>query len=622
MQEQVQTLIDSGRLPADLGEKVLALAPGVYCYHKSWGPGVVKEWDLFGDKMLIDFDGRPGHGMKLQFAAKSLEVLGDEHVLARYVAEPDALRQQALDDPIGFARAVLGSYGGSMLLDDWEDVVKGRIVPEGKYRSWWEAAKKVIRTDRSFVLPPKRNVPFEMRASDQSPAEALLADFEGVKDAKSKTKVVEAIVKDLGVFTEPAIELEGLAQAAAASAVSAMKRQPSAAMELLLARQELLDAVEGLSAGETSIIDTIKENRDKLPEIVKGMGVGRQRQLYALLPEAFGEGWVDEMIGCLEAAGARAIGEVTKFLNEAGKGEQLAQHLASGLGQRSLGAELLAWICKERRGLAADAFGEPGVSAAIMGALERDHLDESTPRSNRLHDLLMDDKELIADLLEGSERGDVRHFTRRIQASPVFEGLNKNSLLARIVKAFPAVEDLITGEKTGGQEAAAEKPAGVVVSWESYRQRQEKLEDIVTKKIPENSKEIQVAREYGDLRENFEFKAAKQQQAVLMRQQAELEAELATARPTDFANADTSTVSIGTVVDFEDLGSGAGETVTVLGAWDTDTDRHIISYLSELGTALLNKKVGDELELPTEVEGVQRTIRITAIRAFNDGSAA
>ena len=82
MQEQVQTLVDAGRLDIETGEKISLLEPGVFCLHKSWGPGVIKEWDLFGDKISIDFDGKPDHSMKLQFAANSLEVLEADYTLS------------------------------------------------------------------------------------------------------------------------------------------------------------------------------------------------------------------------------------------------------------------------------------------------------------------------------------------------------------------------------------------------------------------------------------------------------------------------------------------------------------------------------------------------------------
>lgn len=139
---------------------------------------------------------------------------------------------------------------------------------------------------------------------------------------------------------------------------------------------------------------------------------------------------------------------------------------------------------------------------------------------------------------------------------------------------------------------------------------------MINKQIPENSKEIGIAREYGDLKENAEFKAAKQQQAVLMRQKAELEAEISTARGTDFSDANISIVSVGTVVTLEDAALVNEETVTVLGAWDTDTEKGIVSYLSGLGSAMLGKAEGDKLDLPTENEGQTRSVTIKEIKAY------
>src|SRR4029077_1238073 len=102
------------------------------------------------------------------------------------------------------------------------------------------------------------------------------------------------------------------------------------------------------------------------------------------------------------------------------------------------------------------------------------------------------------------------------------------------------------------------------------------FEELVRAKIPENTKEIALARSYGDLSENFEFKAAKQMQSVLMRRKAELEQMLHNARGTSFENADTSRVSIGTIITVRDVKTNSDEAYTILGAWDGDPDRHII----------------------------------------------
>ena len=109
------------------------------------------------------------------------------------------------------------------------------------------------------------------------------------------------------------------------------------------------------------------------------------------------------------------------------------------------------------------------------------------------------------------------------------------------------MQSLISGEQTNKQEAH------LVVSWESLERRNNEYRELVDKKIPANSQEIAIARSYGDLRENHEYKAAKEMQKLLMRRKGELEAQLVRARGTDFANAKTDVVSIGTIVNVTDL---------------------------------------------------------------------
>jgi transcription elongation factor GreA len=158
-----------------------------------------------------------------------------------------------------------------------------------------------------------------------------------------------------------------------------------------------------------------------------------------------------------------------------------------------------------------------------------------------------------------------------------------------------------------------------MVSWESLERRRVEYEDLVQKKIPGNSKEIAIARSYGDLRENHEYKAAKEMQKVLMRRKDELENQLARARGTDFSNAKTDTVTMGTVVETTDLASNLRESFTILGAWDSDPDKGIISYLSPVGGALLNHKAGDEVEF--ELHGAKHRHRIEKIDAWKAAEA-
>jgi transcription elongation GreA/GreB family factor len=116
------------------------------------------------------------------------------------------------------------------------------------------------------------------------------------------------------------------------------------------------------------------------------------------------------------------------------------------------------------------------------------------------------------------------------------------------------------------------------------------------------------------LSENHEFKAAKEMQKILMRQKQELEEQLMRARGTDFSNTTTGAVAIGSVVLATDLGTNQPETFTILGAWDSDPDKGIISYLSPVGAALLNHKIGEEVEF--EFHGAKHRHRIEKIEAW------
>jgi transcription elongation GreA/GreB family factor len=225
-----------------------------------------------------------------------------------------------------------------------------------------------------------------------------------------------------------------------------------------------------------------------------------------------------------------------------------------------------------------------------------------------LHDLLLEDKELIRDLLAASAPEEMRDITRAALSSTAFEELDKRSLMGTLVKLHPHISSMVAGENK------ASTTESLVVSWDSLEKRKKELEEIVNKKIPANSKDIGVARSYGDLRENHEFKAAKEMQAVLMRRKAELESMIVSAQGTDFSGVKGDVADIGTVVAYQDA-DGAAKTVTILGAWDSDPDNGVISYQTAVGQALLKKKPGDSAELPTEGGGKSK-VRIVSVRPF------
>jgi transcription elongation GreA/GreB family factor len=244
--------------------------------------------------------------------------------------------------------------------------------------------------------------------------------------------------------------------------------------------------------------------------------------------------------------------------------------------------------------------------------MERDQFNNELKRSNKLGDFILNDQSLLVELIGSADLEVIKDLTRALQLSPCFDDMDKRSLLARIVKTYPAVQSLISGEQT-------KQDAALLVSWDSLERRKNEYQELVQKKIPANSKEIAIARSYGDLRENHEYKAAKEMQKVLMRRKGELEQQLVRARGMDFSNASTEQASLGTRVNVTELINNHHESFVLLGAWDGDPERGLISYLTPVGQALLNRKPGDEVDL--DLNGHKRRFRIDSIEPFNTGSA-
>ena len=105
---------------------------------------------------------------------------------------------------------------------------------------------------------------------------------------------------------------------------------------------------------------------------------------------------------------------------------------------------------------------------------------------------------------------------------------------------------------------------------------------------------VRRAAAHGDLRENFEYHAARQRQEMLSSRAKTLHDELQRARALDPASIDPSVIRVGTRVQLTALHAGEMPLhLTILGPWDSDPAQGIVSYLAPAVDALMGKRVGD-----------------------------
>ncbi|MBV8641358.1 MAG: GreA/GreB family elongation factor [Verrucomicrobia bacterium] len=612
MEPDLQSLVDAGKLNVKAAAALDQLKPQTFCLHKSWGFGQISSWNLLLNQIVVDFDTKKNHPMQLQYAAETLQALPDSHIFVRKVKEPAVLRDFAENDVPQLVELVLQSFGGKATQEQLQRALSPEVVSEGDFKKWWDNAKKTLRKDGRFSLPARKTEPITMRDGSVSFLDELITSFQKAHRLKDQLNSLDQILKNPDAFVAKEKELQPLVSQIEEIATRNQRLNPSQAIELLVSRDELCAKLPELNKGPIGLPDLLREHEQRLGEIISHVPANKQRRVLVEFPQTFPGDWVTRLIVILQFAGFRLIGEIAKILVEHGQTEELHQTLNRTIKEHSISSEALYWLCKERGAGAFVDLIDYELMTSIFSALERDQFNESR-RGSRLHDLLIDDRDLVSDLMINAPLAQARDLMRRLMLTPAIEELNKRSLMARMIKTHPELQSMLSGD-------SEDREAALIVSWTSLQKRKEEYDDLITRKIPENTKEIGIARSYGDLRENFEFKAAKEMQTVLMRRKAELEDMLARARGSNFENADTSQVSIGTKVTLRENSSGETLEYKILGAWDSAPEQHVVSYQTAIGQALLGKKPGETVELPTET--VSRHVEIVEIEPYNVAEVA
>ena len=603
MREEFEKMASAGKLERQHIEALVQLTNSGFCMHRSWGFGRIKTVDTVFARFTIDFSTKAGHTMDLAFAADSLRPIPKDHILARKSADLEALRQMAATSHLELVKLVLNSFGGRAAVDQIEQVLVPDVIRDD-WKKWWEAAKRELKKDGHFQVPLKKTEPIIYQAKEVSLQDRLMGEFRAGKGLKARIAVAGEILKNAHDLADKQAGAKEIITALNAEIPSYQRTQPAVALESIFVRDDIRE-MGGLPPSEGELQAQAIWSQDlRLGPLMEGLPAAKHRRALESFKAANPEHWPDALRNAINSSSAKLCREFAGLLIHEGKIEQLKETLARLISQHTASSELLLWLAKDRNDSFADVLG-PEVFRAMLTAMERDQFHER--RSNRLRDFVLDDQELLVELIGSADLEVIKDLTRALQLSPSFDDMDKRSLLARIVKSYPAIQSLISGDQS-------QKESNLVVSWESLERRKNEYHELVEKKIPANSKEIALARSYGDLRENHEYKAAKEMQKLLMRRKGELETQLVRARGTDFANPRTDVVSIGTVVNSTDLATNQAEHFMVLGAWDSDPEKGVVSYLSPMAQSLLNRKVGEEVEF--EVHGVRHRHRIESIVPF------
>lgn len=581
------------------------MTPGALCLHRTWGFGVIQKSDPLYKKVEIHFNGRPSHAMAMAVAAETMQLLDEQHLLAQWHNQREGIQALVKDNPAEVVRMALRSFGPLPAQALQDKLQKSGIVAPADWKRFWEAARKVLKADPLVSLPAKRTD--AIRLLDRAAGFDEMWYDRLANERNIKTILMQ--VRDLSghpdiLSTMPPVQRRTVANRLAFAMLGATSRQPGYKFTAAM-----LAAAFSLTPEECAWPAAIHGflQPDALLALLHDLPA---RDIAPALDFLFAQDAAAAEHACLHELAAfnfTALQEVMNRLLKQGAEESCRQLYAAACASHRVREEMLLWILKNPDTVAGwNLPGPDALAPMVMAELEQDYMGDRL-RTQKLLRERFEDPQWLQEVFGAMPSGRQTDFFKRINQSPAWSGLDRQVLQAKIIKLFPHLQAVISGETE--QEPVA--TYGAVTSHRSYRERQEQLEKLINVDIPANSKEIAVARSYGDLRENFEYKAAKEMQGVLLARRGELEAMLSGVRPSDFSEAPADVAGVGSTVTLA-YPDGREERFHILGEWDQLPEKQIISSATRLAKALAGKQAGDTVAIPTE-DGGEVECRLTKV---------
>lgn len=595
------------RNPSLIGEKdkLSLLSEGSYCIHRSWGFGRIKSYDAAQNRLIINFvdTDKNDHPMDPSFCIRKLELLPSSSILVKQHDEPERIASLVKQDAATLVKEIIQGTEEQEITTQELERILSRLVGDTKFKRWWTQAKKQLARDPSIAVPARRTEPFVLREKPIHREEEVLEAFNATKPPYKKIILAEELLslcettKNIEEDLPKALETLSEILKEENSRLTAAQRLHGIWIRNDLARN-LHEDVETLEPRSSSMI-----NERDLQEIAKELPPAYYSRFLKLITRVYPDTYAEHVLELLRNSSGKLTNECVQLLLEKDLQEELVSALKRWLDERSMKSPIINWAIKNRQSKKLSFIIEPILTPALLNAAfytidEEAHQATGNSRI-QLADTISEDPEIVQELLSLANNETAKDLAHSLIMKQGFNELTKRSILARFIRLFPNVQSLISGDDEPQVDST------LIVSAESMERRKKEYEHLVNVELPNNKEAIAVAREHGDLKENSEYKMAREDQTTLMARKAQMERDLTAAIVKDFSSVPEDMVAIGSRVTLRAQDSGSEHTFSILGAWDSNPEKNILSYKTPIAQSLINKKLHETVEL--DISGKKET---------------
>lgn len=572
---------------------------GNFVFHTGgWGVGEIMDVSVLREQLSCEFDYVPGRkDLPFKIAFATLFPIPSDHFLALRFGNPDTLEERAKKHPVEVIRLLLKDLGPKTAAEIKDELCE-LVIPEEEWNRWWQTARSKAKKDTRIENPSEIKEPYRLLKSEVSHEERLQKALESKPNANTLIQMLYSFMKDFSdtlrnkefktSLLEKLKEFLSLDELTAAEELqlhffiqdlSGEKEYPPIS--------ELLKGAESVEALVREISITAMQKR-AIQEIRKCHSDWQKvylNLLFTVDQNTLRDAILSELVG----------GDTKEALTE--KLHLLAEHP----GQHP---EVLIWYFQKVMGKGGNLpLSSPEGKAKLFEAflILLSYVESAGDRRDlikKMHGILTANRYMIV-------RQVMKVASQEATAEFLLLVTKCHSLSDHDIQIFHSLAEVAHPGLATQKAAPLEEEEEIIwTTQEGYNILQKKIEQIGTVETVENAKEIEVARAHGDLRENAEFKAALEKRDRLQAELKFLSDQLNKCRVLLKEEIDTNAVSVGTIVTCEKA-DGAGVSYTLLGPWDADPDKNILSFQSKLAKSMAGLKIGDTFEL----QGAVHTIK-------------
>lgn len=537
------------------------------------GVGEILDINTELESFRVKFPSAPPMNVGFRAAAKLMTAIPADSLRHRLVVEPEAASEVLENEPHRLLRELLEASGRAMSGAEIKKALHG-VLPQDRWTAWWAAARK----HPQVVTDAQKPNSYRWADSGEEAREVLLARYRR-SDLAGRLRVLGEVKNRPQLLSEVVERLR-----------AEVLDDPTSTPEDIALTWVNLHRIHGGDRVGQAPVQLLQSDARELAETLIQVEPASDRQTaYELLAEQRAD-WPEVVQGLLNRESEpRLAGALLDQL----AAEDRTSALVDAIRKSSGAPALFVWVAEAAAEDARMRRLHPvSLLRSLIRARSKDGFESFRPRLTAMFESGGTVPRLLAELDEEQAAEAYAVIQRARIADTEREGL-----VASLETRFPGLRQ--------------EQRAGLYALRASIDSRREELRLLKEEEIPANRKAVEEAAALGDLRENFEYKSARERQEYLSSRVAQLEADLARVHPLDLNHVDKNEIRIGSKVVL----SGDPEVVyTILGPWESDPGAGVISYQSDLGRALLGKVIGDRVAVG------DREREVLAIGVYSDDS--